>query len=103
MFPSLDFQDQKKVQTIYVLLKDLGDENFAAAIHKIGCETKEIFPGTNIAAMIRENAQKIKVEEYRKQLREEEEQKNKRMQLEAVPMPEESRKLMEHFNVKSAV
>lgn len=88
---------------IYALLSDIPDENFAAAIHKIGCETKQLYPGDNIAALIRENAKTIKIEAYRQQLKDEQDEKNRKMRLEAVPMPEESRKLMEHFNVKSAV
>lgn len=49
--------DSQKTEVWYMLLKNIPDEVYLNAIKNIAQSTKDIYPGTNIVAMIREQTQ----------------------------------------------
>lgn len=56
VLPNLELS-KDRLKTFRMLLDDLPDEKFKDAIVRICRETKELYPGTNIVALIREKAQ----------------------------------------------
>ena len=51
------FPDRKfDIKLMFQFLKDLEDDRFLKSIHKIVATKTELYPGTNIIALIRENA-----------------------------------------------
>ena len=59
VFKGIDFA-RDTLRVYNRLLNDLDDENFEQAIIKICKELKEIYPGTNLIALIRETVNDIK-------------------------------------------
>lgn len=54
--------DDKTMSVWYELLKDLSDITYSEAVKKICRSTTNIYPGTNIVAMILEAADKVRME-----------------------------------------
>lgn len=54
--------DDKTTAVWYELLKELSDRTYSEAVKKICKSTPNIYPGTNIVAMILETAEKVRME-----------------------------------------
>lgn len=54
--------DEKAMAVWYELLKDLSDRTFMGSVKKICQGTTNVYPGTNMVAMILETADKVRME-----------------------------------------
>ena len=99
-FPGMNFN----VKLFWEMLQDLDGQFFLMAIWKVIKDTKEIYPGTNIIAIIRCQAQTLK-DEYTqnntlKLETENEKERIERWKKEAVPMPEDCKEAFRNLGLK---
>ncbi len=99
-FPSMNFN----AKLFWAMLNDLDGEMFLKAVWDFIKNTTEVFPGTNVIAIIRKNAEELKTEVNKdKVLRleaETEQQRVDRWRREAVPMPEDCRLALQKLGIK---
>ena len=99
IFPALKLD----AKLFWELLNDLDGQFFLVAIFELIKTTKEIYPNTNIIAIIRARAEELKVEIFKnstfKLTAETEKDRVKRWQEEAVPMPEDCRRALEDLGL----
>jgi len=89
------------------LLNDIDGQYFLMAVYEFIKTTKEIYPGTNIIAIIRDNAitlqEKVRQENTLKIETETEKERIDRWQKEAVPMPEDCKQALSKLGIKIGV
>ena len=99
-FPSMNFN----AKLYWEMLHDLDGECFLRAVWDFIKQTKEVFPGTNIIALLRDRAVGLRVSLYHdKQLRIEQETEQKRIERwkkESAPMPEDCRVALAKLGVR---
>ncbi len=100
VFPSMNFD----AKLFWTMLSDLDGQYFLMAVWEFIKNTKDIFPGTNIIATIREKAIDLQNEALKnntlKLEAETEKERIDRWQKEAVPMPEDCRKALEKLGCR---
>lgn len=100
-FPGLQFNSNLLWRT----LSDLDGEFFLMAVIDVIKTTKELYPGSNIIAILRTRAEELKLEVLKnstlKLEAESEKDRIERWRKEAVPMPEDCRVALE--NLKKAL
>lgn len=99
-FPGMNFN----AKLFWEMLQDLDGQFFLMAIWELIKDTKEIYPGTNIIAIIRDKTQKIKTEQLQNNILklegESEKERIERWKKEAVPMPEECKEALRNLGLK---
>jgi hypothetical protein len=102
-FPGLQFNSTLLWRT----LSDLDGEYFLMAVIDVIKTTKELYPGSNIIAILRARTEELKTETLQNNtLRlesETEKERIERWQKEAAPMPEDCKKALEQLGVKFGV
>lgn len=85
------------------MLCDLDDQAFEQAIMDIAKNTQELYPNTNLVAIIRAKAEEIHRESRRKSdkllTKETEQERLDRWKREAVPMPDEAREILKKHGI----
>lgn len=98
-FPSMNLN----ARLYWTMLSDLDGQFFLMAVYEFIKNTKEVYPGTNMIAIIRERAEALKTqaqaEKVLKITAETEKQRIERWQKNAAPMPEECRRALEKMGV----
>lgn len=94
-FPSMNFNGQLFWET----LNDLDGECFLKAVWNLIKNTKELYPGTNVIAIIRERAKEMTIDNRLLLEAETEKERIERWGREAVPMPEECKKELEKLGI----
>lgn len=99
-FPGLQFNSD----LFWAATQDLDGQYFLIAIMDVVRNTKDIYPGTNIIAVIREKAIDLQTEALKnstlKLEAETEKERIDRWQKESVPMPDECRKALEKLGCR---
>ncbi len=101
-FPGLQFNSKLLWQT----LNDIDGEFFLMAVIDIIKTTKELYPGSNIIAIIRSRAEELKLEVLKnrtlKLQAETEKERIDRWRKESAPMPDDCRRELEKLGIKIA-
>lgn len=95
-FPNMNFNGQ----IFWAMLNDLDGECFLMAVWDLIKNTKELYPGTNIVAILRSKAIEIKADSSIKIAAETEKERVERWKREATPMPEDCRKALDKLGIK---
>ncbi len=95
-FPNMNFNGQLFWET----LNDLDGECFLKAVWALIKNTKELYPGTNVIAILREHSAEMRVEGRLQLEAETEKERIDRWQKEASPMPEDCRIALAKLGVK---
>ena len=101
IFPKLGIE----AKLFWALLNDLDGEHFLKAIQEIIKTVPELYPGTNIIAMIRTRAEELRLKILKNSTikieAESEKERVERWQKEAIPMPQDCRDELEGWGVAS--
>jgi hypothetical protein len=99
IFPGLNFD----ARLFWELLQDLDGQYFLMSVWEFVKNTKEIYPGTNIIAIIRSRTEELQTEALKNSTlkieAETEKERIERWQKEAVPMPEDCRIALEKLGI----
>lgn len=99
-FPGMTFN----AKIYHDFLADIDGDFFLKAVEDFVKNTKEIYPGTNLIAMLRDKALSYKTlaqkDHVLKLKKETEEERIERWKRESVPMPEECREQLSKFGFK---
>ena len=100
VFPSMNFD----AKLFWTMLSDLDGQYFLISVWEFIKNTKEIYPGTNIIAIIRSRAEELKTEALQnstlKLEAETEKERIDRWHKEAVPMPEDCKQALEKIGIR---
>jgi len=99
-FPQMNFNGQ----LFWAMLNDLDGQFFLMSVWELIKNTKEIYPGTNIVAIIRSRANELKIETQKdstlKLEAETEKERIERWRKESSPMPEECKAVLEKLGAR---
>jgi hypothetical protein len=99
-FPGMNFN----AKLYWAMLNDLDGEFFLKAVWEFIKTTKEVFPGTNVIAIIHARATELRTDANQNKVlkleAETEQQRIDRWSKEAAPMPEECREALKKLGIK---
>lgn len=101
-FPRREFN----AKLYFRILQGLTDQEFEAGVLEIVTNVIELYPDTNLMALIKQKGKELAQEKITEKTRllekETEVQRLDRWRKEAAPMPEESREILQKFGIKNA-
>lgn len=100
VFPQMNFD----AKLFWAMLSDLDGQYFLMAVWEFIKNTKDVFPGTNIIAIIRGRAEELRLEALQNSTLklevETEKERIDRWQKESAPMPDECRQALAKLGIK---